>query len=79
MKKKLHFLTLKLDISQIFACMFQSIDGSTIHFTDDSTAEADVGLLVFCTGYKMDLPFLPQYVKAGMLNEQTNEIQVLNW
>ena len=55
--------------------VFQSIEGSTITFSDNSTAEADV--LMFCTGYKIDLPFLPQYVKAGILNEQTNELQVL--
>ena len=37
-------------------------EGSTVHFTDGSTAEADV--VVYCTGYRISFPFLDESVVA---------------
>ncbi|GBD45534.1 Baeyer-Villiger monooxygenase [bacterium HR41] len=36
------------------------IDGDTVHFVDGSSAQVDT--IVWCTGYKIDFPFLPREV-----------------
>ncbi|XP_066924746.1 trimethylamine monooxygenase-like [Clytia hemisphaerica] len=60
------------------------IDGKTVHFSDNSTYEADA--IIFCTGYQYYFPFLPQHLrfespnieypnglyKGTVLNENTN-------
>jgi putative flavoprotein involved in K+ transport len=37
--------------------MIRSVDGHHVTFEDESSAEADV--IVFATGYRFDMPFLP--------------------
>lgn len=41
----------------------ESLDGSRVTFTDGSTAEADA--IVYCTGFRMAFPFLPDGYPAG--------------
>ncbi|MER5929019.1 NAD(P)-binding domain-containing protein [Streptomyces sp. NPDC002054] len=41
----------------------ESLDGSTVSFADGTSAEADA--IVYCTGFRMDFPFLPAGCPAG--------------
>lgn len=41
----------------------ESVDGSRVIFTDGTSVEADA--IVYCTGYRMDFPFLPDGCPAG--------------
>ncbi|TWP49160.1 NAD(P)/FAD-dependent oxidoreductase [Lentzea tibetensis] len=45
----------------------ERFDGDTVHFTDGSTEQVDV--VIYCTGYKIDLPFLPDSVVSVRDNE----------
>ena len=52
----------------------QHIDGSQVHFVNGSSIEVDQ--IVYCTGYSIDLPFLPQAIKEQILMEGSNQIKV---
>ncbi len=52
----------------------QRISSRTVHFEGDTSIEADK--LIFCTGYKIDLPFLSEHLKSIILDEKTNAIKV---
>jgi hypothetical protein len=41
----------------------ESLDGSRVTFTDGTSVEADA--IVYCTGFRMDFPFLPAGCPAG--------------
>ncbi|MCX5197390.1 NAD(P)-binding domain-containing protein [Streptomyces sp. NBC_00249] len=41
----------------------ESLDGGKVSFTDGSAVEADA--IVYCTGFRMDFPFLPAGCPAG--------------
>ncbi|ELT99393.1 hypothetical protein CAPTEDRAFT_160407 [Capitella teleta] len=52
----------------------QKIDGNRVVFEDGSSAEADH--LILCTGYKVDLPYLPKEMKDGIIDENNNDIKL---
>lgn len=52
----------------------QKIDGNRVVFVDGSSVEADH--LILCTGYKMDLPYLPAEMKEEVINEDNNDLKV---
>ncbi|CAG5136608.1 unnamed protein product [Candidula unifasciata] len=52
----------------------KEIKDSTVHFVDGSTA--DVDRIIYCTGYKIDLPFLPKSVKEQVTVGESNEMQL---
>lgn len=54
--------------------VFQSIEGSKVTFVDGQSADFDV--IVKCTGYKIDLPFLSEDLRRTILDEDSNSIRV---
>ncbi len=52
----------------------QRARGKRIAFRNGTGTEADQ--LVLCTGYSIDLPFLPEEVANKTINRTTNAIQV---
>lgn len=52
----------------------QSIEGSKVTFVDGQSADFDV--IVKCTGYKIDLPFLSEDLKKTILDEDSNSIRL---
>ncbi|XP_012934772.1 flavin-containing monooxygenase 5 [Aplysia californica] len=50
------------------------IEGRTVHFVNGYSAEFDK--ILYCTGYKIDLPFLPESVKSHVLQEGSNYIKL---
>jgi dimethylaniline monooxygenase (N-oxide forming) len=53
---------------------FQRIENKRVYFINGNSAEFDV--IVFCTGYKIDLPFLSSEVKKTILDENSNDLKV---
>lgn len=52
-----------------------ALEGNNVTFTDGTKTASDV--IVCCTGYHIDLPFLDDKVKAQVLEESTNEMKLL--
>ncbi|BFZ00517.1 hypothetical protein BsWGS_03556 [Bradybaena similaris] len=52
----------------------KEIDGSTVYFIDGSCADFD--RIIYCTGYKIDLPFLPKSIKEQVTIGESNEMQL---
>ncbi|CAH1781107.1 unnamed protein product [Owenia fusiformis] len=53
----------------------KKIQGSSVHFTNDEVVK-DVDQLIYCTGYKIDLPYLSDDIRADLLDDATNEISL---
>lgn len=53
---------------------FQRIENKRVYFINGNSAEFDA--IVFCTGYKIDLPFLSSEVKKTILDEKSNDLKV---
>ncbi len=71
------FMTFTLDGNKRFSLMLidlQRARGKRIAFRNGTGTEADQ--LVLCTGYSIDLPFLPEDVANKTINRTTNAIQV---
>jgi hypothetical protein len=56
------------DDSMVVFC-FQRIENKRVYFINGNSAEFDA--IVFCTGYKIDLPFLSSEVKKTILDENS--------
>lgn len=50
------------------------IEGKKVYFVNGTSAEYD--RIIYCTGYKIDLPFLPTSIKETILKEGSNEIKL---
>lgn len=51
-----------------------ALEGNNVTFTDGTKTASDV--IVCCTGYHIDLPFLDDKVKAQVLEESTNKMKL---
>ncbi|XP_059160633.1 flavin-containing monooxygenase 5-like [Physella acuta] len=50
------------------------IMGRSVQFVNGVTSDFD--RIIYCTGYKIDLPYLPTAIKEHVLNEDTNEFKL---
>jgi dimethylaniline monooxygenase (N-oxide forming) len=50
------------------------INGSTVVFSDGTRGDYDV--IVLCTGYRVDLPFLEPAVKELFVDEDSNSVRL---
>ena len=50
------------------------ISGSTVTFTDGSKGDYDV--IIVCTGYRLDLPYLEPSLKEKFVSEEANTIRL---
>lgn len=58
-------------------CIFDSlqrIEGNVVHFMNGECAQFDK--IIYCTGYKIDLPFLSSNIRSKVLNEDSNILNV---
>ncbi|XP_067948329.1 flavin-containing monooxygenase 5-like [Watersipora subatra] len=50
--------------------------GETSVVFDDGTAAFDVDVIVKCTGYTIDLPFLPEDIVSSVLDSEANDLKL---
>lgn len=56
---------------------FQKIQGDSVQFVNGETAQFDK--IVYCTGYKIDLPYFSEDIRNKTLDAESNSLCVSLW